>query len=904
MTGGSNEPGSRFGPWTLDAHLGGGLLGDVWSAQDDAGEDVALKRLHPDLTEALGARFIACAEATQGLDHPRIAAVVAAREHIDGRVVVVRKLVRGESAASFASRRRGRVPPSEALRIVEGAARAIAYAHEQGMLHGALHAGHVLLGNDGSVSVVDFNFSELRQDAALEMELPGPPDPERYEAPEASFAATPESDVWSLGALLFLLLTGQHVREAGMDTARVLTEFSPDAPTQLLNLFERALALDPDTRLSPTQLAGACRLLRQDPMLASLTRIAAATVLPNAQDGERVSAPPTSTRRQSRSKIASSTSGTREAARSTDALATEAEAAETAEAAPAARTKAAEPTERAPAEMIEQWQTPPESDVTPVTGDPPLELDLSGIRDPRFGSVPADSVQRAEDLGHALTVPALATPAPTAPTAPTAPAAPTPPKRSAVTSSFPPASDDRTQTPPPAQRYSSRPPAQRNPSIELMLEVPAEPSAPQEADAIDLGEILVGDDAAAREELDRLAGILAFDSALMLEDAFADGHSQPPRRFDSRFWRRLSIAARPANAAEVETPGDLERALDVAARVLVDSAALNALDGGHSGLSELLTHAGASPEQRIDLIAQVDRESSDAKFSSKVHAGVVCAALTPETLEQLLAPATWGSVSPDRRGPLRAALHHLDEDYLPQIASSLCANLDPELGADLSRLLERLAEDREHILAEAALAADFQGALKLIRVLMQLATPSARAALEAIGAGHGLALIRIEALAGAEGLTGPRVRAELTALLDTEPSEDARVQALRAIRDFELRAAGPHLALRIKSNAFAGLSHEEKRQLLHALGVIMPPRAEAIAGEILLDTKLLESSAHEEARVLAADLLGAIASTEDSKDILEEAAKRRWGAKEAVRAAAERALAHWAERAKRKPGNP
>jgi serine/threonine-protein kinase len=851
MTGGPEVTGSRFGPWTLDAQLGAGLLGDVWSARNDAGEEVALKRLHPDLTKTLSARFIACVEATRGLDHPRIPAVIAVREHVDGRAVVVRTLIQGESATSFSARRRGRVPPAEALRIVEGAARAVAHAHEQGVLHGALHASHVLLSNDGSVSVVDFNLSELRQDAALELELPGPPDPEQYEAPEASFAATPEADVWSLGALLFLLLTGEHARQSGAEIPRHLTEFAPDAPEQLLDILARSLSLDPDARLSPTQLAGACRLLRHDPVVAGLQRIAAATVFLDADDGARVSAPPTSTRRQSRSKIASSASGTREA-------------------------------------------VPAGSDPTPVENELPPELDLSDVRDPRFESesapAPASTQHADADLARARTVPAHGSDPTQAATL----------GRPAVTSSFPPPLDETTQPPPHAQRYSSRPPVTKNPSFELMLEVPAAPKSSDPSDAIDVGDIVVGDDAASRQELERLAGILAFDSALMLEDAFADGQSQPPRRLDSRFWRRLSIAARPANAAEVDLSADLERCLDVAARVLVDSAAAGVLGRGHAGVDELLANSCPTPDQLVDLIAQVDRECTEARLSSVAHAAAACSVLTPRNLEVLLGSAGWSSLSSGRRSLLRAALRHLDAGYLAPIASALCGSHDPELSEDLSERLARLVEEREDSLVEVALGADFPGALKLVRVLTQLSTPGARAALEAIGTGHALALIRIEALAGAEGLTGSRVRAELTAVLDAEPNEEARVHALRTIRDFELRAAGPHLAMRIKSSAFYGLSHEEKRQLLHALGVIMPPRAEAIAGEILLDTKLLESSAHEESRMLAADLLGAIASTPDSKEILEEAATKRWGAKESVRAAAERALSHWAERNRRK----
>ena len=974
MSSGPNESGSRFGPWTLVAHMGNGLLGDVWSARDSEGALLALKRLSPKLKEDHGARFASCVEATKALDHPRIVPISEIRDDVDGHVVVVRKLVIGESAASFSARRRGRVPPAEALRIVEAAARAVAHAHDQGVLHGALHAGHVLIGDDGAVSVVDFNLSELRQDAALTLELPGPPEPERYQAPEASFAATPEADVWSLGALLFRLLTGHDAREPGSESVRELTEFAPEAPPALLNLMECSLAEDPDARLGAEQFAGACRLLRGDPVVATLPRISAATALDDAAETGRASAPPTSTRRASKSKISSATSGTREAARedeepSKDEASDEAVPAETASEtsrssdgfAPAevvsasARVMAAAPTEpakahsdaelgtrktqAAPAAMVESWKKPPPvSERAVVTDAPPIELDLSDLHDSRFQ--PAQSSETPAQASGSPTPESEASGASSPPVQmpevlesrpppplkrPEVLESSPPPKRPEVVESSPPPRDsaapatdsvrpDRDSAPPadsgsdlwdyaappeekepspPAQRKSSRPPPAAPASIELMLEVP---TAPSEAESPDAGEVVVEDDAASRAELERIRGILAFDSALMLEDAFADAASQPPRRIDGQFWRRLSIAPRPAKVSEVDELADLERSLDVATRVLVDAAELDAMDGVADGVAALLSQLTESPDKLVDFAVGVAQESKDAKLAARVHSSLVRAALPPATLAELLAPAVWGSLSPDRRGLLRQLLGEADGEYVSALAGGLCGSFDDELSADLGAALERTATGQESTLVGKAMEADLIAARKLVRVLAQLSSPGAKAALETLGTDHPQPLVRVEALSGLEGLTGPRVRAELTRILDTEPNEEARVQALRAIRDLELRAAGPHLALRIKSNAFTSLSYEEKRQLLHALGVIMPPRAEVIATEILLDTKLLESSAHEECRVLAADLLGAIASTDDSREALEEAAKKRWGGKESVRVAAERALSQWAQR--------
>jgi hypothetical protein len=157
------------------------------------------------------------------------------------------------------------------------------------------------------------------------------------------------------------------------------------------------------------------------------------------------------------------------------------------------------------------------------------------------------------------------------------------------------------------------------------------------------------------------------------------------------------------------------------------------------------------------------------------------------------------------------------------------------------------------------------------------------------------AIVRIGALSHTDP-GGDRLRGELRRLLeDAGPSQ--RLAALVDIEKYQIKAATSVLALRVRSPAFDELPLDEKRRTLAALGVLAPPRAEAIAIALLEDQRIISPETHETTRQLACELLGQIGTSEGARATLDSAAKSRWRSSERVRATATRALATFDARA-------
>jgi HEAT repeat protein len=203
--------------------------------------------------------------------------------------------------------------------------------------------------------------------------------------------------------------------------------------------------------------------------------------------------------------------------------------------------------------------------------------------------------------------------------------------------------------------------------------------------------------------------------------------------------------------------------------------------------------------------------------------------------------------------------------------------------------LERASQGYEEQLGSLFAQADVDLGLGIVRVLAKLGTPAARNAILRAGQSPH-PVVRIEALGHVEGASSERLRIELRSLLE-DKDENVRVAALRAMERYNIRIAGPFLVLRIKSADFDRQSQEERRQALTTLAALAPGRAEAIAIEILAETRVMASDAHEQSRELAADVLGKSANSAEAMNALQTAAAKRWlGGSERVRTAASKAI--------------
>ena len=204
----------RLGNYEILEEIGRGGMGVIYRArQRHSRRIVALKRVlsyHADSRETL-ARFRREAEAAASLDHPNILPIYEVGESEEGVPYFSMKYAPGGSLQEGALALR--YEPREVVRLMAKVARAVQYAHRQGILHRDLKPGNVLLDGRGEPMVSDFGLAkwlDTSSDLTRTLTIFGTPGyiaPEQAEGPAANLK--PSSDVYSLGAILFDLLAGR-----------------------------------------------------------------------------------------------------------------------------------------------------------------------------------------------------------------------------------------------------------------------------------------------------------------------------------------------------------------------------------------------------------------------------------------------------------------------------------------------------------------------------------------------------------------------------------------------------------------------------------------------------------------------------------------------------------------------
>ena len=221
--------------------LGVGGMGAVVKAVDmKLKRTVAIKFLPPEFIRSAGnvAQLRKEAELASRITHENVVQILSWHE-VDGIPFFVMEFVEGETVEDLV-RRRGRLPAYEALRITSEAARGMEALHANEIIHRDLKPQNILIARDGRVKIADFGISRTRdmiQEEAQIARVAGTP---KYMAPEQARgeAALRQSDIYSLGATLYFMLTG-----------RSPVEPAPDIRAQLANVREGRLV--PITQLLP-----------------------------------------------------------------------------------------------------------------------------------------------------------------------------------------------------------------------------------------------------------------------------------------------------------------------------------------------------------------------------------------------------------------------------------------------------------------------------------------------------------------------------------------------------------------------------------------------------------------------------------------------------------------------------
>ncbi|MDG9713729.1 serine/threonine-protein kinase [Streptomyces sp. DH10] len=263
----SEEPGHErviAGRYRLLAPLGEGGMGTVWRARDEVlHREVAVKEVRApaglggDDVRRMYARLEREAWAAARVANRNVVTVydVATDE---GRPWIVMELVRGLSLAEVLDAE-GPMPPQRAAHIGAEVLAALRAAHEAGVLHRDVKPANVLIANDGRIVLTDFGIAMVEGSSALTMtgEVIGSPE---FLAPERALGRTPgpESDLWSLGVLLYAAVEGHSPfrQDTPLSTLRAIVDEELPPPRRagpLAPVIEGLLRKDPAQRLPAGQ---------------------------------------------------------------------------------------------------------------------------------------------------------------------------------------------------------------------------------------------------------------------------------------------------------------------------------------------------------------------------------------------------------------------------------------------------------------------------------------------------------------------------------------------------------------------------------------------------------------------------------------------------------------------------